>query len=116
MKTLTVEAFRAGAQPSTPVRLRGGIAVLLVSLPAARVRAQEIRATQEGGNLVRVIASGRFETTFSKRKGFGATWVDLKHDPAKKRDRAPVLDGNGRDSARRQVSRNENPRRTNILT
>jgi len=36
-----------------------------------------------------------FETTFTKRKGFGVTWFDLKHDPGKSRDLAPVLDGNG---------------------
>lgn len=78
-----------------PSRLRSGLAVLLLTLSAARVQAQEIRATQEGENLVRVVALGRFETTFSKRKGFGATWFDLKHDPGKKRDLAPVLDENG---------------------
>ena len=56
---------------------------------------QEIRATPEGEALVRVVSAGRFETTITKRKGFGATWFDLKHDPGKKRDLAPVLDENG---------------------
>jgi hypothetical protein len=57
--------------------------------------AQEIHATQEKAELIRVVSPGRFETTFTKRKGFGATWFDLKHDPEKKRDLAPVLDENG---------------------
>ncbi|HLF92719.1 MAG TPA: hypothetical protein VJB14_04610 [Planctomycetota bacterium] len=59
------------------------------------VSAQEIRATQESDGLIRVVSAGRFETTFTKRKGFGATWFDLKHDPERKRDLAPVLDENG---------------------
>jgi hypothetical protein len=56
---------------------------------------QEIHAAQEKEDVIRVVAAGRFETTFTKRKGFGATWFDLKHDPEKKRDMAPVLDENG---------------------
>jgi len=67
-------------------------AVLTLLLASA---AQEIRATQETDSLIRVVSAGRFETTFTKRKGFGATWFDLKHDPEKKRDLAPVLDENG---------------------
>jgi hypothetical protein len=55
----------------------------------------EIRATPEGENLIRAVSPGRFETTFTKRKGFGAIGFDLKHDRAKKRDLAPVLDENG---------------------
>lgn len=65
------------------------IAVLLCAL------AQEIRATPEGEGVIRVVSAGRFETTFTKRKGFGATWFDLERDPGKKRDLAPVLDENG---------------------
>jgi hypothetical protein len=56
---------------------------------------QEIRATPEGEAVVRVVSAGRFETTFTKRKGFGSTWFDLRRDPDKKRDLAPVLDENG---------------------
>jgi hypothetical protein len=63
--------------------------VLLLANP------QEIRATQESETLIRVVSTGRFETTFTKRKGFGATWFDLRHDAEKKRDLAPVLDENG---------------------
>lgn len=65
------------------------IAALLV------LSAQQIQATAEGEKTIRVVAEGRFETTFTKRKGFGSTWFDLKRDPEKKRDLAPVLDENG---------------------
>ena len=68
------------------------IAVLALLLAST---APEIHASQENENLVRVVALGRFETTFTKRKGFGATWFDLKHDPGKERDLAPVLEENG---------------------
>src|SRR6185295_19131819 len=57
--------------------------------------AQTIRATQESGGVIRVVAPGTFETTFTKRKGFGHIWFDLKHDPKKGRDLAPVDDENG---------------------
>ena len=56
---------------------------------------QEIHAVKEQESLIRVISAGRFETTFTKRKGFGSTWFDLRHDPERKRDLAPVLDENG---------------------
>jgi hypothetical protein len=42
-----------------------------------------------------VVVPGKFETTFTKRKGFGGAWFDLKHDPQRKHDLAPVLDENG---------------------
>jgi hypothetical protein len=54
-----------------------------------------IRATQEDEATIRVIVPEQFETTFTKQKGFGGVWFDLKHDPQKKRDLAPVLDENG---------------------
>lgn len=57
--------------------------------------AQSIRATQESDGAIRVVAPGAFETSFTKRKGFGHTWFDLKHDPNKTRDLAPVDDENG---------------------
>jgi len=57
--------------------------------------AQTIRATQESDGAIRVVAPGAFETTFTKRKGFGHVWYDLKHDPQKARDLAPVDDENG---------------------
>ncbi len=69
--------------------------MLALLLAAAQEPPAEIRATQESESLVRVLSPGRFETTFSKRKGFGAAWFDLKHDPGRKRDLAPVLDENG---------------------
>ena len=47
---------------------------------------QEIRAKQEGESTIRVVSEGRFETTFTKRSGFGTTWCDLKNDPGKRRD------------------------------
>jgi hypothetical protein len=57
--------------------------------------AAEIAAKQEASGAIRVVVPSVFETTFTKRKGFGATWFDLKHDPKKERDIAPVLDENG---------------------
>src|SRR5262245_5891949 len=65
---------------------------LLVPLGAD---AQTIRATQDSDGAIRVVAPGAFETTFTRRKGFGHTWFDLKHDPKKSRDLAPVDDENG---------------------
>ena len=61
----------------------------------AALQPVEIRAVQESPTVLRVVSPGRFETTFTKRKGFGSTWFDLKRDPDKKRDLAPVLDENG---------------------
>jgi len=66
----------------------------LVLLLAA-LQPTEIRAVQETPKLIRVTSPSRFETTFTTRKGFGAAWFDLKHDPDRKRDLAPVLDENG---------------------
>jgi hypothetical protein len=60
-----------------------------------RAEAQTIRATEENDGAIRVVAPGAFETTFTKRKGFGHVWYDLKHDPKKSRDLAPVDDENG---------------------
>jgi len=81
----------------TRFRTRTATFVLGLFLVSGSVPAwgQEIRAKQEGEGAIRVVSEGRFETTFTKRKGFGATWFDLKHDPQKKRDLAPVLDENG---------------------
>ena len=64
------------------------------SLPPG-AEAQTIRATQESDGAIRVVAPDAFETTFTKRKGFGHIWFDLKHDPKKSRDLAPVDDENG---------------------
>ena len=87
------------------IRLREIVTGLLVllAMPAVNGRAQEnpggavpiITATQENANTIRVIVPGQFETTFTKRKGFGDVWFDLKHDPQRKHDLAPVLDENG---------------------
>jgi hypothetical protein len=81
------------------------ITALLVSLAISGIdgRAQrdaggevrDIKAIQEDEKTIRVIVPGRFETTFTARKGFGGVWFDLKHDPQRKRDLAPVLDENG---------------------
>ena len=54
-----------------------------------------VKAIQEDEKTIRVIVPGQFETTFTERKGFGGVWFDLKHDPQRKRDLAPVLDENG---------------------
>lgn len=39
-----------------------------------------IKAIQEDEKTIRVIVPGQFETTFTKRKGFGGVWFDLKHE------------------------------------
>jgi hypothetical protein len=54
-----------------------------------------IKAAQEDEKTIRVIVPGHFETTFTKKKGFGGVWFDLKHDPQKKHDLAPVREENG---------------------
>jgi hypothetical protein len=66
-----------------------------ILLAVALLQPSEIRAVRESDSLIRVVSPGRFETTFTKRKGFGSTWFDLARDPGKKRDLAPVLDENG---------------------
>jgi len=54
-----------------------------------------ITATMEGDSVVRVVSAGLFETTVTRRKGFGGSFWDLKHDADKKFDLGPVLDENG---------------------
>jgi len=54
-----------------------------------------IQAIQEDEETIRVVVAGQFETTFTRKKGFGGVWFDLQHDPQRKRDLAPVLDENG---------------------
>jgi hypothetical protein len=57
--------------------------------------AQSLEAKKVDDKTILATAPGKFETTFTLRKGFGSTWFDLKHDPEKKRDLAPVADENG---------------------
>lgn len=72
------------------------LALAVVSaLASGASPAAEIAAEQEASGAIRVVVPSVFETTFTKRKGFGATWFDLAHDPKKERDIAPVLDENG---------------------
>jgi hypothetical protein len=77
------------------------LAVLVISGMSGRSQADpvelatDISAVQEDEKTIRVIVPGHFETTFTKKKGFGGVWFDLKNDPQKKRDLAPVLDENG---------------------
>jgi hypothetical protein len=71
------------------------VAVVALAGTAATLPAANIRATREDDGTIRVLVSGKFETTFTKRKGFVSTWHDLKHDPGKQRDLAPVADENG---------------------
>jgi hypothetical protein len=61
----------------------------------ARGVAPAIKAVQEDDKTIRLVVPGQFETTFTKKKGFGGVWFDLKHDPQRKHDLAPVLDENG---------------------
>ena len=60
-----------------------------------RCDAQIITATQVNPKTIRVVVSGKFEIDFSMRKGFGAAIYDLRNDPEKKRDLAPVRKENG---------------------
>lgn len=72
------------------------LVALQLGFPLPRgAEAESIRATQESDGAIRVVTPGAFETTFTKRKGFGHIWFDLKHDPKKGRDLAPVDDENG---------------------
>jgi len=68
------------------------LAFFAFSAPAP---AQTVTAKQVDAKTIRVIVPGKFETDFTLRKGFGHTWFDLKHDPQKERDLAPVADENG---------------------
>lgn len=82
------------------VRTAKGMVLVIttvIALTSSRCAAQTITARQERDKLktIRVIAPGNFETTFTMRKGFVGNWFDLKHDPEKKRDLAPVLAENG---------------------
>ncbi len=81
---------------------RGNWAVTVSMLAAAflfprAAFAQGLTAEQldDRQKTVRVAAPGKFETAFTLRKGFGASWFDLAHDPEKKRNLAPVADENG---------------------
>ena len=69
------------------------LCALVVAAPAAW--GQTIRASTEPEGTIRVLVPGRFETTFTRRKGFGATLHDLKHDRQKRQDLAPVAEENG---------------------
>src|SRR5262245_15440129 len=60
-----------------------------------RASAQTISATQEKDRSIRVVVPGVFATTFTKRNGFGHRWVDLRDDPEKGSDLAPVRDETG---------------------
>lgn len=60
-----------------------------------RAAGQTIRAERDAAGTIRVVAAGTFETTFTRRKGFGATLHDLKRDPRKLQDLAPVAEENG---------------------
>jgi len=72
--------------------LKAGPLAALMCLAAAPGRGGlSIKAVQEDENTIRVVVPGTFETTVTRKKGFGHTWFDLKHDPEKKRDLAPVL-------------------------
>jgi len=64
---------------------------------AGHADAQTLSVTQDPDKekTIRVVSQGKFETTFTLRKGFGASWFDLAHDPERTRDLAPVLDENG---------------------
>jgi hypothetical protein len=72
---------------------------LLASIAAAfsfaTSQAAEITARQENPTTIRVLAPDAFELTFSMRKGFVAHFFDLKNDPRKTQDLAPVNEENG---------------------
>jgi len=72
--------------------LAAAVGVLMVLADAG---AETLTATQVNQKTIRVVVPGRFETDFTLRKGFGHTWFDLKHDPKKAHDLAPVANENG---------------------
>ena len=79
---------------------RSGLILAVAALLSEGVAAAGeggISAKQEDDKLktIRVVAPGKFETTFNMRKGFVGKFFDLAHDPGKKRDLAPVADENG---------------------
>jgi len=79
-------------------RMRSNMLLFVVCVAAllcAPCAAQTINAKQIDDKTIRVTVPGRFETDFTKRKGFGHTWYDLKHDPEKIHNLAPVDDENG---------------------
>ena len=71
------------------------LAAVACAAPFPALRAASIRASRESDGTIRVVVPGKFETTFTRPKGFVSTWYDLKHDPKKQRDIAPVADENG---------------------
>jgi len=82
--------------PASPIIWCAGLTVVHLGFFWPHwAEAQTIRATEESDGTIRVEAQGAFETTFTKRKGFGHIWFDLKHDPKKGYDLAPVDDENG---------------------
>ena len=81
------------------VRAAGALFGLALALAAAvsiaAEKAIEITAKQENETTIRVVAPGAFELTFTKQKGFVGDFYDLKHDPQKNRNLAPVNPENG---------------------
>ncbi|MFB3891484.1 MAG: hypothetical protein ACE15C_05610 [Phycisphaerae bacterium] len=75
----------------------GVMVTVLSALMVSAASAQGLSTTQEAdkNKTIRVTAPGRFEVTFTLRKGFGASLFDLAHDPERKRNLAPVADENG---------------------
>ena len=71
------------------------LAVFVTALLCGCAAAQTLDVKQVDKKTVLATVPGKFETTFTLRKGFGHTWFDLKHDPEKKRDLAPVAQENG---------------------
>jgi len=71
-----------------------GLAAVVLIL-AASCMAQTLTATKIDDKTIRVVVPEKFETDFTRRKGFGATWFDLKHDMKKARNLAPVARENG---------------------
>lgn len=57
--------------------------------------AEPICARTEGTDVIRIQAPGRFETTFTRREGFGDQLFDLQADPGKLQDLSAVLTENG---------------------
>jgi hypothetical protein len=69
--------------------------MITVTIVFGVAQAAEISANQEADKTIRVVVPDLFELTCTKRKGFVAAFFDLKHDPQKRHDLAPVLDENG---------------------
>jgi hypothetical protein len=96
---INIASVRSHKKPHRQICAAGALFGLALALSAtasvAAGKALEITAKKENETTIRVVAPGAFEFTFTKQKGFVGDFYDLKHDPQKKRNLAPVNPENG---------------------